>query len=72
MEQLEHRVIKLELRVDNHEVDLQKLSDISDSLKKSLAGIEKTLAQIKWLALGAVFTLLANEVGIIKILKQLL
>lgn len=72
MEQLEHRVIKLELRVDNHEVDLQKLSDISDSLKKSLAGIEKTLAQIKWLALGAVFTLIANEVGIIKILKQLL
>lgn len=72
MEQLEHRVIKLELRVDNHEVDLQKLSDISDSLKKSLAGIEKTLAQIKWLALGVAFTLVANEIGIIKILKQLL
>lgn len=72
MEQLEHRVIKLELRVDNHEVDLQKLSDISDSLKKSLVSIEKTLAQIKWLALGAVFTLVANEVGVIKVLRQLL
>lgn len=72
MEQLEHRVIKLELRVDNHEADLQKLSDISDSLKRSLVSIEKTLAQIKWLALGAVFTLVANEVGVIKILKQLL
>lgn len=72
MEQLEHRVIKLELRVDNHEVDLQKLSDISDSLKKSLVSIEKTLAQIKWLALGVVFTLVANEVGIISILKKLI
>lgn len=72
MEQLEHRVIKLELRVDNHEEDLKKLSDISDSLKKSLVGIEKTLAQIKWIALGVVFTLVANEVGIIKILKGLM
>lgn len=67
--ELEHRVIKLELRVDNHEEDLRKLSDISDSLKKSLVGIEKTLAQIKWIALGVVFTLVANEVGIIKLLK---
>lgn len=70
MENLEHRVIKLEFRVDEHAEDLRKLQDISDSLKKSLAGIEKTLAQIKWLALGAVFTLIANEVGIIKIIKQ--
>lgn len=72
MEQLEHRVIKLELRVEDHADDLKRLQDISDSLKKSLQGIEKTLAQIKWLALGVVFTLLANEVGIIKILKQLM
>lgn len=72
MEQLEHRVIKLELRVEDHADDLKRLQDISDSLKKSLQGIEKTLAQIKWLALGVVFTLVANEVGIIKILKQLM
>ena len=72
MEHLEHRVIKLELRVDNHEEDLKKLSDISDSLQRSLIGIEKTLAQIKWLALGAVITLVANEVGIIKIIKTLI
>lgn len=72
MEHLEHRVIKLELRVDNHEEELKKLSDISDSLQKSLVGIEKTLAQIKWIAIGAVLTLVANEVGIIKILKTML
>lgn len=72
MEQLEHRVIKLELRVDNHEDDLKKLQDISDSLKRSLVSIEKTLAQIKWLALGVAFTLVANEVGIIKVLKNLM
>ena len=72
MEQLEHRVIKLELRVEDHADDLKRLQDISDSLKKSLQGIEKTLAQIKWIAIGAILTLLANEVGIVKILKQLL
>lgn len=72
MEQLEHRVIKLELRVEDHADDLKRLQDISDSLKKSLQGIEKTLAQIKWIAIGAIFTLLANEIGIVKILKQLL
>lgn len=72
MEQLEHRVIKLELRVEDHADDLKRLQDISDSLKKSLAGIEKTLAQIKWIAIGVVITLVANEVGMIKILKALI
>lgn len=72
MEALEHRVIKLELRVEDHAEDLKRLQDISDSLKKSLAGIEKTLAQIKWLAIGGTITLVANEVGIIKILKALI
>ncbi len=72
MEQLEHRVIKLELRVEDHAEDLKRLSDISDSLKKSLAGIEKTLAQIKWIAIGSVVTLVANEVGIVKVIKAFL
>lgn len=72
MEQLEHRVIKLELRVEDHADDLKRLQDISDSLKKSLAGIEKTLAQIKWLAIGGTITLVANEVGFIKVLKALI
>lgn len=72
MEHLEHRVIKLELRVDNHEADLSKLQDISNALKESLSGIEKTLAQIKWLAVGGAITLIANEVGIIKVIKGFL
>lgn len=72
MENIEHRVIKLELRVEDHAEDLKRLQDISDSLKKSLAGIEKTLAQIKWLAIGGTITLVANEVGFIKVLKALI
>ena len=67
--ELEHRIIKLELRVDDHQEELKKLQDISSDLRKSLAGIEKTLAQIKYLAMGAVAVVLAQSVGIEKAIK---
>lgn len=70
--ELEHRIIKLELKVDDHAEELKKLQDISADLRKSLAGIEKTLAQIKYLAMGAVAVVVAQSVGIDKALKFLL
>lgn len=70
--ELEHRVIKLELRVDNHEEDLRKLSDISNSLRRSLLGIEKTLAQIKWIATGAVVAIFGQAMGLDKLIKLFL
>lgn len=70
--ELEHRVIKLELRVDNHEDDLKKLTNISESLKSSLVSIEKTLAQIKWLAAGAIIAIFGQAMGLEKILKLFL
>lgn len=70
--ELEHRIIKLELRVDNHQEDLKKLSDMSKALQASLVSIEKTLAQIKWLASGAVIALFGQAMGLDKILKLFL
>jgi hypothetical protein len=70
--ELEHRIIKLELRVEDHAEDLKRLQDISESLKKSLIGIEKTLAQIKWIATGAVVVILAQSMGLDKVVKLLL
>lgn len=67
--ELEHRVIKLELRVDNHATDLKELQDVSTDLRKSLAGIEKTLSQIKWIATGAVVAIVWQTMGIDKLLK---
>lgn len=72
MEQLEHRVIKLELRVEDHADDLKRLQDISDSLKKSLQGIEKTLAQIKWIAIGIIIAYTFQTLGFEKIIKVFL
>ena len=67
--ELEHRIIKLELKVDDHADELKKLQDISVDLRRSLAGIEKTLAQIKYLAMGAVAVVLAQSVGIDEAIK---
>lgn len=67
--ELEHRIIKLELRVEDHAEELKKLQDISSDLRKSLAGIEKTLAQIKYLAMGAVAVVVAQSMGLDKALK---
>jgi hypothetical protein len=68
-DQIEHRVIKLELKVEDHADELKKLQDISTDLRNSLTGIEKTLNQIKYLAMGAVFVVLSQSMGITNVLK---
>lgn len=70
MDNLEARILKLEYRMDDHQQELTKLGDISDSLKKSLAGIEKTLYQIKWLAIGAFVGLFVQSIGLDKVIKM--
>jgi uncharacterized coiled-coil protein SlyX len=68
-EQIEHRVIKLEIKVDDHAQELKKLQDISTDLRRALSSIEKTLNQIKYLAMGAVFVVLSQSMGITNVLK---
>lgn len=70
-EQIEHRVIKLELKVEDHADELKKLQDISADLRSSLSGIEKTLNQIKYLAMGAVLVVLTQSMGITNVLKMI-
>lgn len=70
-EQIEHRVIKLELKVEDHADELKKLQDISADLRSSLSGIEKTLNQIKYLAMGAVLVVLTQAMGITNVLKMI-
>ena len=72
MMELEHRVIKLELRVDDHAEELRSLKTISSDLRSSLSGIEKTLAQIKWISTGAVFVVVAQSIGIDKLLLKII
>jgi hypothetical protein len=71
-EQIEHRVIKLELKVEDHAEELKKLQDISSDLRSSLTGIENTLNQIKYLAIGAVLVVLSQAIGITNVVKLML
>mgnify|MGYP000414365675 FL=1 len=70
--ELEHRVIKLELRVDDHAEELRSLKGISNDLRNSLSGIEKTLAQIKWISTGAVIVVVAQSIGIDKLILKII
>lgn len=72
MQELEHRVIKLEVRVDNHEEDLAELKDTSIKLTESLQAIEKNLAQLKWISTGAVIALVAKDLGLYQVFKALI
>jgi predicted nucleic acid-binding Zn-ribbon protein len=72
LDHLEQRILKLEYRMDDHQEELKKLQDISETLKKSLVGIEKTLSQIKWLSTGAFVAFFAQSIGLDKVIKLLL
>lgn len=69
MDNIEQRVIRLELRVEGHADELKELQDVSNDLRRTLHSIEKTLAQIKWLATGAVLVIIAQTMGLEKVLK---
>jgi uncharacterized coiled-coil protein SlyX len=71
-EQIEHRIIKLELKVEDHAEELRKLQDISTKLSNSLTGIENTLNQIKYLAIGAILVVLSQAIGITNVIKLML
>jgi hypothetical protein len=66
---IENRVLKLEMTVDSHSDDLKELRDTSKSLSSALQGIEKSLQQIKWLAIGAAIAIFGKELGVANVLK---
>jgi hypothetical protein len=62
----------LTARVDRNERDLCRLEEEHDEAMTTLRGIDRQLAQIKWILSGAVFTLVAQEVGLLGALKGML
>jgi uncharacterized coiled-coil protein SlyX len=69
MEQLEHRVVKLEVRADNTDSLITEMRNEAKVLEKSISSIEKTLHQIKYLAMGAAFVVVAQFMGLDKAIK---
>ena len=70
-ELLENRVIRLEVQIDNHEEDIKELRGSHTDLKKTMGSIEKNLAQIKYIAIGALAVVVAQSMGIDKAIKLL-
>ncbi len=69
---LESRVVKLETVVDVHAKELTQLRETSESLTTSIKSIEKTLQAIKNLAIGGFLVLIAQETGLMALLKTII
>ncbi len=67
--ELEPRVSKLEWRVDNHSAQLTRLHNQTSELREELHNINKSLLQIKWLAIGGAVVLLGESLGLGSIMK---
>ena len=71
VEALENRVVRLEIKTDNHAEDIKELRKSATDLSKAMASIEKNLAQIKYIAIGALAVVVSQSVGIDKAVKLL-
>jgi hypothetical protein len=67
--ELEPRVSKLEWRVDNHSAQLTRLHNQTSELREELHNINKSLLQIKWLAIGGAVVLLGESLGLGSLMK---
>ena len=72
MDVVEEKLLTLEKRSDLHESRISHLESNFDKFQEILAGIQKTLQQIKWVAMGAVGMFILQEMGIITLLKTMM
>lgn len=71
METIETRVGKLEVRINTAERVVESLQEDAKILERSILAIEKTLTQIKYLAMGAAGAFIAQAVGLDKFIMKL-
>ena len=70
-DQLETRVVRLEVNQANHAEDIKELRETTLDMKTTMHSIEKNLSQIKYLALGALVVIIAQTIGLDKAIKVL-
>jgi|TARA_R110000737_G_scaffold252406_1_gene261845 hypothetical protein len=61
MQDLEKRVTKTEYVLGDHAEQLQELHKDLGAFEGTLGGIEKTLLQIKWIAVGALLMVALSD-----------
>lgn len=70
-DQLETRVIRLEVNQANHAEDIKELRETTVDLKQTMHSIEKNLSQIKYIAIGALAVVVAQSIGLDKAIRLL-
>jgi uncharacterized coiled-coil protein SlyX len=71
-EALENRVVRLEVKTDNHEDDIKELRNSASKLSEAMASIEKNLSQIKYIAVGALTVVIGQTLGLDHTIKLFL
>lgn len=67
--ELNSRVSKLEWCVEDHSAQLNRLHNQTSDLRDELHNINKSLLQIKWLAIGGAAVLLGESLGLGSMMK---
>jgi len=62
------RILKLEFQTEAHGSQLNNLTDKTNAMADSLGSIQRTLAQIRWIAIGAAVALTAKEMNLMSLL----
>lgn len=65
------RILKLEFQTEQHAGQLSNLTDKTNAMADSLDSIQRTLAQIRWIAIGAAIALTAKEMNAMSLLSFL-
>lgn len=65
------RILKLEFQSDLHDDELKQLKDKTSAMADSLSSIQRTLAQIRWIAIGAAVALTAKELNLMQVFRFL-
>jgi hypothetical protein len=71
-DQLETRVVRLEVYSKNHAEDIRELRESHLDMKKAMTSIEKNLSQIKYIAIGALTVVVAQSIGLDKAIRMIL
>ncbi len=69
MDDLKSQVDRLEWRIDLHEEQLRTLTANAEELRSMLDSINRTLLQIKWLAVGGACVYWAQAMGLGEFIK---
>jgi len=70
-DEIKPRLDRLTWRVDSHTDQISKLHEQTSDLKSELSLINKSLMQIKWIAVGGAVVILGQSMGVTSIMKLL-